>query len=113
MKILGRTLIILITALAVAGAATALVGNSSTGLPDDGAETRSVVQAQPGDASIGSEDLYPPDQFHEDDHDSPSLFGIVDVIQNLVIVSLIVGLVMLGPRLKGVLARLTASFHNI
>ncbi len=113
MKILGRILIILIAALAVAGAATALVGKSSTGFPNAGTETQLSVQDQPGSAAASSESLRPPDRFHEGERDAPSLFGFVGVIQNLVIISLIVGVVTLIPRFKGVLARLAASFHNI
>ena len=107
MKILGRIVIILIAALVVAGAATALVGNSSARFPDARTEPRPLVQDQPGDLSIGS-----PERFHEGEGDAPSLFGIAGVIQNLVIVSLIVGVVTLGPRLKGGLAKLASSFHN-
>ena len=99
MKILGRIAIILIAALAIAGAATTLIGNSSTTL--SGADPRPVVQEQPDDLSAGS-----PDRFHEGDHNAPSLFGVVDIIKNLVIMSLTVGVVTLLPRLKGLLARL-------
>lgn len=113
MKILGRIIIILIAGLAVIGAATALVGNSSARLPDAETEPRPLVQDQPGGLSTSPEGIRPPDRFREGERDAPSLFGIVGVIQNLVIVSLIVGLVTLGPRLKGGLARLTGSFHNI
>ena len=109
MKILGRTLIILIAALAVIGVATALVGNSS--FPDGENEARPFVQERPSDLSTGSENIRPRDhhdRFHEGERDAPSLFGIVGVIQNFAIVSLIVGLVTLGPRLTGyVQSRLT------
>lgn len=108
MKILGRIVIILIAALAVAGAATALAGNSSARLPEAETEPHPFGQDQPGGLSTGS-----PDRFHEGERDAPSLFGIVGVVQNLVIVSFIIGLVTLGPHLKSVLARLAGSFHNI
>jgi hypothetical protein len=110
MKILGRIIIILLAALAVSGAATALVGNSSARFPEGETEW---VQDQPGGLSTGSEGFRSHDRFHEGEHDAPSLFGVVGLIQNLVIMGLIVGLVALGPRLRGVFARLTGSFHNI
>lgn len=115
MKILGRILIILIAALAVTGTATAFVGNSDARIPANETESRSFIQDHPGDLSTGSEEIRPQDrhQFHEGERDAFSLFGAVGILQNFVIVSLIVGVVMLGPRLKGVLARLTGSFHNI
>jgi hypothetical protein len=113
MKILGRIILILIAALTVAGAATTLVGNSSARFPDTETELRPSVQDQPSSLSTSPESIRPPDRFHEGERDAPSLFGIVGVIQNLVIISFIVVVVTLGPRLKGVFARLTGSFHNI
>ena len=112
MKIMGRIIVILSAALVVIGAATALVGNSNSGFPDDRAASRPVVQEQSSSSSTEPEGLRPPGGFHEGERDAPSLFGIVDVIQNLVIMSLIVGLVTLGPRLKGVLTRSTHSFRT-
>lgn len=114
MKVLGQILIILVAALAVIGVATALVGNSS--FPEGETRSRPTVEAQSEDLPTDAEGFRPRDhhdRFHEGDHDAPSLFGLVSVLQNLVIVSLIVGLVALGPRLKRRLARLTGSFHNI
>lgn len=113
MKILGRIIIILVAALAVAGAATALIGNSSARFPDDRTESRTFVQDQSGSVPTSPEGRRPPDGFHEGGRDEPSLFGIVDIIQNLVIISLIVGVVTLIPHLKRGLARFAGSFHNI
>ena len=98
MKILGRTIIILIAALAVIGAATALVGNGSARFPDAETESRPFVQDQPDGFSTDS-----PERFHEGERDGASLFGIVSVIQNFVIVGLIIAVVILVPRLKGVI----------
>jgi hypothetical protein len=64
MKILGRIIIILIAALAVAGAAIALVGNSSARFPDDRTESRPLVRDQPGGVETDPEGLRPPDRFH-------------------------------------------------
>ena len=114
MKILGQTLIILVAALAVIGLATALVGNSS--FPGGESRSRPSLEAQSGDLATGTEEFRPRDhhdRFHEGDHDAPSLFGFVGVLQNFVIIGLIVGVVTQGPRLKEMLARLTGSFHNI
>ena len=113
MKILGRIIIILLAALAVSGAATALVGNSSARFPEAGTEARPFGQAQVASLSTGPEGFRSHDQFHEGEHDAPTLFGIVGVFQNLVIVSLIVEVVALGPRLKGALTRLTGSFPHL
>jgi len=54
MKVLRRIIIILIAALAVIGAATALVGNNNATFPDSEPEPRPFRQDHLGDFSTGS-----------------------------------------------------------
>lgn len=110
MKILGRILIILVAALVVVGAATALAGSSSN---MQFSERQEFIQDQPSAGTADSGETRPRDHFSEEGRDSPSLFGIVSVIQNLVIIGGIVLLITVIRRLKIMLARLVGSFHNI
>lgn len=77
MRIIGRTLIILAAALAVAGVVWALAGSGSaaaSGMPGGGMEHGGEQGA--------------------------SLFGAIEVLKNLVVVGVIVGLTSLASRLK-------------
>jgi|GEM_PF-6112299 len=107
MKILGRIFIILAAALVVAAATIALVGND-TGSFEAEAERAPVFQEQ--DDAVTAEQVSgrPP----REGHDEASLFGIVGVLQNLVIISVIVLVVRLGGRAQRALARFGAWRHN-
>lgn len=75
MRIIGRTLIILAAALAVAGVVWALAGSAAaSGMPGGGMEHGGEQGA--------------------------SLFGAIEVLKNLVVVGVIVGLTSLASRLK-------------
>ncbi|GAB4423438.1 MAG: hypothetical protein Fur0044_21430 [Anaerolineae bacterium] len=110
MKIFGRIFIILAAALVVAGVTIALVG-SDTGSFEAEAERAPVFQEQ-GDAgeAVAAEQVSgrPP----REGHDEASLFGIVGVLQNLVIIGVIVLVVTLGGRAWTALARFGAWRHN-
>lgn len=106
MKIFGRIFIILAAALVVAAATIALVGND-TGSFEAKAD-RDVFQEQ-GDAVTAEQVSGRPPR---EGHDEASLFGIVGVLQNLVIIGVIVLVVTLGGRAQRALARFGAWRHN-
>lgn len=112
-SILGRTLIILTAALVVVGATVALVGRSAG---SDGTDFRpDATQSEAGFTS-GSDNASPSDfeerEFSREERNAPSLFGVVGVLQNLVIVGLIIGLVRLVVWSKTSLARFDPRLHN-
>lgn len=110
MKILGRIFIILAAALVVAAATIALVGND-TGSFEAETERAPVFQEQSGAGETMTAEQVsgrPP----REGHDEASLFGIVGVLQNLVIISVIVLVVTLGGRARTALARFGAWRHN-
>ncbi|MCK6627557.1 MAG: hypothetical protein L6R45_20555 [Anaerolineae bacterium] len=105
MKILGRIFIILAAALVVAAATIALVGNDTGSFEAE----RSPVFQEQGDAVTAEQVSGRPPR---EGHDEASLFGIVGVLQNLVIISVIVLVVRLGGRAQRALARFGAWRHN-
>ena len=109
MKIAGRMLIIFIAALLVVGVTVALVGSSA------GADSRSPAAQAQNNAGVTTSTAAADQahgEFSGDRHNAPSLFGVIGVVQNLLIMGVMVVLVNLAPRLKAVLARFGRPFHN-
>src|SRR5689334_20099226 len=104
MKLIARILLILAAAGAIAGASIALVGASraSGGGPRRGAPAQirpGVGQAFPGQG--GQQRRGEPGGFDRSGERGPSLFGVGEVLKNLVIIGLIVAVVAPLARLLG------------
>jgi hypothetical protein len=104
MKIIGRTLAILAAALVIVGALLAFASSSYTtglgsGMPDRPAvvQTSTTETATNGGAAAASATA----GFHHAEASGASLFGIVEVLKNLIIVGVIITIVALGKRLLG------------
>ncbi|MCB0171880.1 MAG: hypothetical protein KDJ97_15140 [Anaerolineae bacterium] len=113
MKIIGRIIIVLIAAVIVSGVATLFVGSSN-------AQTRSRPQFQEQDqadgtstttdSTDGSEGSGRPNRGdHGGERGGSFIFGMVGILQNVAIIGVIVLVVTLIPRAKGLMTRLTGS----
>jgi hypothetical protein len=104
MRILARTLIILAAAAAVAGGLFAVAQSSYTQTLFPAGPARSALaEGQPPANAQAAGSLPPRDgaDFGRPNHEggrSPSLFGAVEVVKNLAIISIIVAIVSLMRR---------------
>ncbi len=93
LKIIGRTLVILATALVVAGATFAFAGTSSAAGPNGGFPARGAFEQRPGNTAgeFGRGDA--PGGFDHEREGSAGFFGATEIIKNLIIIGVIVAIV--------------------
>jgi hypothetical protein len=95
MKILGRTLAIFCAAMIVVGITFAVVGSSASATPSPAIAEQGASQVQSSAASDSAAQSRHPEYrgpAHEGDR-APNLFGVIEVVQNLVIVGVIIAIV--------------------